>query len=152
MLTLTLMQGIPGCGKSRYLKRLAPAWLCSADSYPGLYEWDAATSSNKRDDTRIGKAHIFCFKQALQALQSGTSVIVDNTNLTVAALAPYIMLGGAFEAKIRIVRIECDQAKAFERQQHGCPLGTHRKMALRFERFKLPNHWTNVQIKTVQAK
>jgi predicted kinase len=135
MLKMFIMQGIPGSGKSRFVRRLAPAWVCSADSYPGLYT-DAGFDSSK-----LGKAHTFCFKQAMLALQGGASVVIDNTNLNVIEVSPYIALGKAFDCTIEIIRVRCPQLVAYRRQTHGVPLALHRKMAQRFKSFVAPAYW-----------
>ena len=142
MLKMFIMQGIPGSGKSRFVKRLGPAWVCSADSYPGLY------TAAGFDATKLGKAHTFCFKLAMLALQGGSSVVVDNTNLNIIDIAPYIALGKALACEIVIVRVRCPQLVAYRRQTHGVPLATHRKMAERFRRFVAPAYW-EVKIREV---
>lgn len=81
------MRGYPGSGKSTKAKELAErfdAVICSADDYfmkDGNYKFNVS---------KLKDAHQQCQDKALNAINSGKNVIVDNTNLTIYNVVPYI--------------------------------------------------------------
>jgi|CXWL01.1.fsa_nt_gi predicted kinase len=133
MLTVTIMQGVPGAGKSYVAHRWRLASpetvVVSADGYPGLYVYDQGPGKPPTYDRALqGKAHGWCFRRAWEALAQGASIIVDNTNLSALEIAPYILMAQAFEAAPRIVRVPCQPDRAWARNVHGLPADIHEKM------------------------
>lgn len=98
MKKVIILSGISGSGKSTYAKKLVGdsfgqeectgVVVCSADHFfmqTGEYKFDASM---------LSLAHGECFKDFIEEVQRGTSlVLVDNTNTSVAEIAPYV-LGG----------------------------------------------------------
>lgn len=143
MLTITIMQGLPGSGKSYHAGRIAEAQgavVVSADTFPGLFtpQPDGPPTINIG---LLGDAHGACFRQAVEALQAGRSVIVDNTNTSLEEVAPYILLAQAFKAAPTLVRVRCDPDTAFARNTHGVPRGAFEGMVQRLDAFQMAFHW-----------
>lgn len=146
------MQGIPGAGKTHHAARIAASRagergsrvvFASADAYPGLYEHDEHGVRVRFD--LLGLAHGKCFRDAVEAVQRGDDVIVDNTNTTTEEVAPYVLLGQAYGVKVRIVRVDCHPDVAYHRQTHEVPRRAHSAMAMRLEEFSAPKHWPAVE-------
>jgi predicted kinase len=117
-----LMMGLPGSGKSTWIKE--NTWgaveVCSADHYheePGgeyVYKNELA-----------GESHARCFDRFDWAL-GGVGhklhfLIVDNTNLTLAQISPYITVARQRYFDPRVVLINADHEAAFDRNKHGLP-------------------------------
>lgn len=148
MSEMIILRGIPGAGKSTYVKKLTEQHntvdVVSADHYftnafTGAYDFRA---------DKLGEAHTQCFRMALHHVEmlkeynvlSG-AVIVDNTNIEAWEIAPYVMLANAYNLPHRIVTINCPFFLAAERNVHGVPLDTVRRMAERIALARLPPFW-----------
>lgn len=145
MLTLTLMQGESGKGKSHVARRLSQetgAPIFSTDDYPGLY-------TTRRDGTVAidialrSNAFGSCFYETLEALRAGRSCIVDNTNTCVEELAPFIAFALAYGARVTIVRVT---SKVVRKSVHGVPPEALKAQAERLAAFKPPSHWQYVPV------
>jgi len=68
-------------------------------------------------------------------------IVVDNTNLSVAEIAPYVALSMAYGAHYQIIRIKCDPSVAFARCTHGVPKETFAKMVQLEKELVLPSFW-----------
>lgn len=148
MLTLTIMQGASGEGKSTVAGRLAEetgADIRSADTHPGLYTPQAG-GPPAFNIALLGNAHGACFKGTIESLQAGRSVIVDNTNTTVEEIAPYVLLAQAFGAKVRLIRVKADPSRALARNTHGVPEAAHAGQVARLAAFVPPFHWQFVPV------
>jgi predicted kinase len=132
---LYLMQGIPGSGKSSMAAMIAKqtdGMIYSTDDLwydeKGKYNFDA---------TRLGEMHRLNQRLVSEAMVDGTaSIIVDNTNLTAAAIEPYVVLAQIHEYTIQVVRVECDLAVAVARnamrpEDRRVPEPTLRNMAVK---------------------
>lgn len=103
MLTMILMQGPSGGGKSTKAKELAPKYnavIYSTDDFhmeDGVYVFKGH---------KLGEFHAANLKRTAEALKRGQSVIVDNTNLQNWQIKGYVLAADAAGAKIEIVR--CD--------------------------------------------
>ena len=147
MSKLIIMQGISGSGKSRVARRLARrlhATVVSADAFTCLYTADGFHPE------LLGEAHRSCIHQTARTILKGRHVIVDNTNLTVEEMLPYVLFGRALRLKVEVVRVECPQSVAFARQKHGVPEKTHKRQAARLASFKVPTDW-EVTVKMVKG-
>ncbi len=125
-LTLTIIRGISGSGKSTYASTLEGV-ICSADDHfliDGKYRFDFR---------QLTEAHASCFRKAQAALGAGENVIIDNTNTQVWEMSPYVMLANVCGAEIRIIRVDCDPEVAAERNTHGVPKTAVLGMAERME-------------------
>jgi len=140
---LTILRGLPGSGKSRFTGGLEAqgAVVASADRFPGLYDGEF-------NPANLDPAHGLSVRTAIEGLQAGRHVVVDNTNLSVEELVPYVALAQAFRVDCEIVTVNADPETAFGRNTHGVPravfFGTEERpggMVARFEAFEAPFHW-----------
>jgi len=134
-----ILRGVSGSGKSTYAAKHYPdAFVVSADHYfmvDGVYTFRAAD---------LGKAHADClgrFVMAIQNLDSGTDIVVDNTNTTAVEIAPYAALAMAFGCELEVVTLNAYAQMAFERNLHGVPFLTVVRQAARLLEEKLPAWW-----------
>lgn len=91
---LYILRGIPGSGKSFIAKQLVPVDnIFSTDNYWGLnYDFDI---------TKLGEAHKWNQIQIEIAMNIGTTPIaVDNTNITVKDISPYIKLATKYNYNV----------------------------------------------------
>lgn len=144
-----ILRGIPGCGKSAYAGMLkgatAPSHryaVFSADNFfivAGKYRFDPS---------KLPEAHAECLRLFVEycfrhfGWEEGT-VVVDNTNITAAEVAPYYAIATAYEHKVRVVNVNPHVSPdiAHKRNVHGVPSTTCDRMraAMMSERF--PPWW-----------
>jgi predicted kinase len=115
---LTIMQGIPGSGKSTVAKALADkteAIIFSTDDFwyqrgpnPLSYDYDPALSGN---------AHRWNQRRTAQemAADDGGNIIIDNTNIKARDIRPYLSLAEIFEYEVQVVRVEVPLDVALDR-------------------------------------
>jgi predicted kinase len=159
-----ILQGISGSGKStwitRFLKEVmrsvsrpnAPVGhyaVCSADNYfMQLVATDPARPLAREDryvfePAKLPAAHSACRKAFIEALQAGVElVVVDNTNTSVAEVAPYYEFATTYGYDTRIVRIEEYVDVAHARNRHEVPLAAIQGQAARLEAFQPMPWWT----------
>lgn len=145
MLTLTLMQGESGKGKSHIASRLSQetgAGVVSTDDYPGLYTTrpDGTVAINL---PLRSNAFAACFYDTIEALRAGRSCIVDNTNTCTEELAPFIAFALAYGARVTIVRVT---SSVVRKSVHGVPPEALKAQAERLAAFKPPSHWQYVPV------
>ena len=146
MPTMTIMVGCQGSGKSTWAKvnrqscAIAPVTYCSADEY------FMVGSSYKFDVTKLGKAHGACFKKAVEAVMRGENVVIDNTNGSVAEIAPYYALAQAYGMDVEVVRMVCDPETAAARNVHGVPEAGVKATARKIQNLCLPPFWDVTKI------
>lgn len=109
-----IMRGVSGSGKSTYAKKQFPnSTIVSADLYferNGTYTFDR---------TKLPYAHQWCWKQFFEAVQRGDqTIVVDNTNTSVAEISPYILPAEAYGYSVEIITLEVDPATAAKRNIH----------------------------------
>lgn len=132
---ITIMRGIPGSGKTTWVKKHRKgAHVVSADDYfmqGGQYCFSPAL---------LGEAHKECLRKFVKLLLEGyKDIVVDNTNVRAHEIAPYYRLAEAYERPVEIVWCLAHPADAAARNIHGVPHETVHKMALSFE--SLPPGW-----------
>lgn len=102
--TLILMRGVPSSGKSYRAAQLAAkipdTQIVSADDYYGhtveeyVRNWHPST---------VAAAHEGCQKRVERAMTDRVPcIIVDNTNLGVRAMRPYVLLSMKHEYQVRL--------------------------------------------------
>lgn len=156
-----IMSGVSGSGKSTYARKLASNQsshlIVSADDY--------FTDAGKMrdgggyhfDPKKLSDAHADCFRRFLQGLQRWhygiDLIIVDNTNLTVEEISPYILGAQAFFQQPKIITIwvenTADNGKMLaHRNSHGVPEYAIRNQMRKMYSRKLPMWWhnTNIQV------
>ena len=148
MLRVILLRGFSGAGKSHYHTQHFPnAVVCSADDYfineQGEYEF-------KDPDLAHGK----CLRKFVEHIianfdcdREDEFLVVDNTNITLAELAPYYQVAKAYGFQPEVIRIECDMEVAAARNKHGVPLEKLKEWQSKFA--ALPHYWC--EEKVVQA-
>ena len=139
-MVITIMRGIPGSRKSTWVKENLPkAVVVSADSYfmvDGRYQYDAS---------KIAQAHAHCLRGFAMMVAGPPQslphdLVVDNTNITVAELAPYVALGKAWGHEVRIVQMKCLSAE-MQPNDHGVPFYIVQSMSTALATEKLPSWW-----------
>lgn len=155
---VTILVGIPGAGKSMVARNLASkfegALTLSTDDF-----WTMTTGEYEFDITRLQEAHGWNFKSYLSALkraseyahtfnltgsgQRPTPIVVDNTNTTIAEIAPYYAAAQAWGCHVRILAVLAPWDIAASRCTHNVPAAKVYQMSLRLEETlrTLPSWW-----------
>lgn len=141
---IKVMRGIPGSGKSTYAKQLAHEAaqleqlpiICSADEYfmqNGTYQFDA---------TKLGEAHKYCLRKFMLMLEDRMyPIIVDNTNINIEDIAPYVAVGEAYDYEVEIIQVNTEPGIAGSRNVHGVPVNKVMDMHRRLTRMLLPKRF-----------
>lgn len=120
--------GLPGSGKSTFIRGLYKPFVCSTDHYfmvNGEYQFDSA---------KLEVNHLRNFQRFAMAVADRVPlVVVDNTNLLRAYREPYCILADAlgYDVKLVVVGNFDEQACQMyaDRNTHGVPLDKIQKMA-----------------------
>jgi hypothetical protein len=144
MKRVIVLRAIPGGGKSFWIKEAFPEharqWtpdlpeaqyvvVVSADDFfmvDGEYVFDRAM---------INEAHTDCLHRFIFALDEGPdglTIVVDNTNLRIAELAPYAALAKAGGHELAILNFWCQPEVAIHQQSHGLDVDDMMRMHLKF--------------------
>lgn len=129
-----IMRGIPGSGKSTWARNNFPnSLICSTDNF--MIDSDG---NHKFDWTKLKDAHGACLRQFIGAVVNRRytgidTVIVDNTNIRVCSIAPYVAIAEAYNLDTQIYRCVCPPEVGFKRNVHGVPLSTVDKMSRQME-------------------
>lgn len=120
-----VMRGINGAGKTKWVNdwinenEAADTFICSAKSHfvnsAGMYVYD---------HFHLNAVHNRCMYQFIDELvgaECDPVIFVDNSNLTLAELAPYVAVAQAYGVTVEAVQIDTDAKLAFGRQQHSVP-------------------------------
>jgi adenylate kinase family enzyme len=102
-LSLHIMQGLPGSGKTTKSYELASttdAVVLSTDDF----FVDSETGKYNYNGKLLKDAHQWNQQRALDALKSGQSVIIDNTNLQNWQVFPYAKMAVEYDAEIKFIR------------------------------------------------
>jgi hypothetical protein len=97
------------------------------------------------DPARLGECHAICLRTFVELVRSpgNLPVVVDNTNTTIAEIAPYAALALAYGHDLEIVLLQASPGIAAARNIHGVPESTVRQMATRAGAtyWRLPPWW-----------
>jgi predicted kinase len=145
MKQVIVLRGISGSGKSTYAKKLlgdikGSARLCSAD-----YHFERSDGSYQYDPARIGVAHALCFASYIEALQGFTIpalVVVDNTNIHMNEIAPYMLGAAAYGWTAEIHELHVPLEVAASRTIHGTPRDVINNMYAQLLTQRVPPFWT----------
>lgn len=114
-----IMRGLPGSGKSFFVKAYLPrAEVFSADNLQtidGVFKYDPEI---------VNYAHNQCLKSYITALmveKEQTDFVVDNTNIKVMDLSPYVCIAQALGFNYRIIYIPCGLQTSIGRNIHKVP-------------------------------
>jgi predicted kinase len=134
-LTLYIIRGLPGAGKSTLAKQLVTsAAIFEADQYftdpvSGAYNWAA----NKSPD-----AHNDCAARLVAALEAKQfdTYVVSNTSTRRWEYEKYLTIGRRYGANIKIIDLfdaGLTDDQLCERTVHNVPLSTIQAMRARYE-------------------
>lgn len=130
-----IMRGLPGSGKSYVAQRLAAhfnAIIASADDY-----FSRSRGEYNFYRYQLPQAHAACRRAFVAALESGRSVILDNTCSRVDEYESYVQLAQSVGYDVFIVELFHDSFEdlvAFhDRNQHGVDWSVMMAMASRWE-------------------
>ena len=134
-MNVVIMRGIPGSGKSTWVKQNYPsALVVSADQY-----FMVGNNYVFRKEL-LPKVHDECLKNYLKALKNRTElIVVDNTNLKVFEIAPYYRLAEVFNYKVKIIYLAVDPDNG--ENVHGVPKEIVQQMAKGIE--PVPYWWNH---------
>jgi len=150
MQSVKVLCGVPGSGKSTYAAKHFPgAMVVSADQY---FMKDGEYCFNPK---KLPEAHAECLKAFVNLINPplGTNfpvytLVVDNTNITVAEIAPYAALALAYGYELEIVSLSVLPEVAHARNIHKVPLESIKRMAQKMdeEQRRLPPWWPHRQV------
>jgi len=145
MKKVTILRGVPGCGKSTWArKNRTHVPVCSADDY---FHGDGENPHEYRfNPAQLGEAHAACLKRFVSLTNTGTDLVVDNTNTTAVEMAPYVALAQACGYEVEIIHLHCSVETAAARNVHGVPQKSCRSMQDRIQGQSLPKHWPTEQV------
>lgn len=142
---VTILQGIPGSGKSTLIPVDRKIRIVSADHY-----FVGGDGHYRFDPHKLPDAHGACLRSFARysAKPDADELVVDNTNTTVAEVAPYYALAQAYGHEVRIVHLDCEPEVGAARNLHGVGLEACRSMAARIWKFRetSPLWWTRVTV------
>jgi predicted kinase len=126
MSILHIIRGVPGSGKSTYVKNnLSGIYHLEADMYfirNGKYEFNP---------NKIKKAHEFTQKIANQIMQTGADLVVSNTFTRIWEFEPYLKMAGKYGYEVKVIRLN-----SLYKNTHGVPDSVVSDMLKRFEDYK----------------
>lgn len=129
MKVVFLLIGVPGSGKSTFVQKtilefgVSNNTVCSADHFFMKGGW------YKFDGSKLGQAHKECAERFRWAVENNVELIfVDDTNINPAHRKPYIDLAEEHGYTVYQKFIRVDSQVAFERNVHGVPLESIKRM------------------------
>lgn len=130
MKKMVIMRGLPGSGKSTLASGLGVVY--STDDFfvggDGVYRFDPA---------KLGEAHAWNQVRMREALRGEGPVVVDNTNIRLWEMAPYVAMaeeaGWAVEVAAPSTPWARDPVECARRNSHGVPLATIERMLAAWE-------------------
>ena len=136
MAKLIIMIGIPGSGKSSFVKKhFSDAIVCSADHF---FEDD--DGNYNFDPRKIGEAHAACQNKFIRwalSYKSNDTCVIDNTNLTKWERQIYLNTAVLTGIEIEIHQFVCktdeDILNCANRNSHGVPVDAVKAMHCRYE-------------------
>lgn len=132
--TMYICRGLPGSGKTTAVKELITKYptlvVASADDFRvtnGKYVY-------KPEDTI--RVHTLCKKAILDACERGDSCVVDNTNLALTEMKPYVQMADQFNYAIKFITPKTawatDLSILLDKNTHNVP---KEKLQEMFDRF-----------------
>ena len=130
MLTLTLIRGLPGSGKTTFAKTLGCVYFSADDRMVD------ATGAYAFDPTKLADCHRGCQGDAESLLDRGESCAVANTFSCRWEIQPYRDLAARYGARLFVVDLFDANQSDFQlalRCVHGVPLETIGAMRARWQ-------------------
>jgi predicted kinase len=142
---LKIVRGLPGCGKSTYIrKHFGNAVVCSADHF-----FIGEGGEYRFDPSRIQQAHSACWLAFDQAVRDQAPLIViDNTSIALDELGAYWLPAIARGYEVEIITLECSVETAIRRNTKRAPDTFIGMLAARLASTQLPGYWQHTQIRT----
>jgi dephospho-CoA kinase len=133
-----ILRGSSGSGKTTLaegLQKYGDFTIYSADE-----AFVNSEGAFKFEPLRLIEAHAQCLRKFVEDIQKEPQKcrIVDNTNLTVAEVAPYYAIAEAYAAKPAILQVPVDFQVALKRGTHGVSELTLEKQNMRLNRVVFP--------------
>jgi len=125
---VVIMRGVSGSGKSTYARTNYPsATILSSDDY---WTKDGGDYKENFNVEKLGAAHAWNLRRFIEYLRAvcpscDSTFVIDNTNTSIAELAPYYAVAQAFQVPVEIITLMVDPKIALERNVHGVPLNAH---------------------------
>ncbi len=148
-----IYSGIPGSGKTTMAKEEHPeAFFCSADDFFWTedVECDDRPRIWKYDPSKIGEAHASCLRRFVFAVTSRIDdpieIVVDNTNGTIAEIAPYAAVALAYGYELLITTLHIDPKIAYARNTHSVPFATIAAIYKNINSSPLPPWWPSREL------
>lgn len=149
-MTVHIMAGAPGCGKSVLAKK-----LCNPNNMDCIFSADdffMQDGEYKFDASKLSLAHNRCLRNFAAELHSAgfgehnlPNFIVDNTNSSIAEIAPYYALARAYGHEVVIHWWQLDRHQVehfcFPRNIHQVPLRTCLKIGKAVFDLEFPLFW-----------
>jgi predicted kinase len=143
MKKVVIVRGLPGSGKSTIAQKYKDTFydscfICSTDDYwmrpDGLYDFNYALLNKSHQWNQQRVEHIL---REEQNTLFDAVIIIDNTNTTFNEMRPYVKLAVKYGYEIEVQEPTTwwkrDVEECFERNTHGVPYSTVRKMDERWE-------------------
>lgn len=114
--------------------------------------------SYRFDPAKLPEAHAQCLKKFIRTAQGNTGgalgdiIIVDNTNSTVAEIAPYYAIAEAYGYDTRILRVRCRPDIASARGLHGVSEEKNRSVADAIVTQDYPRRWRIEVVETQEGQ
>ena len=150
-----ILCGVSGSGKSTYVNNLSgKVEVVSADHF-----FHNEEGEYKFNNYLLNKAHNFCLRKFVASVvgySRDKTLIVDNTNTTVAEIAPYAALALAYGHDLEVVVFNVSRenlTKVASRNIHGVPEQAVEGQFNRLEELKkqLPIWWC-WPVKTIEVE
>jgi predicted kinase len=142
--TAFILIGPSGSGKSTYATAHMPpeTEICSADDHfmrHDKYEFDPSQLSN---------AHGACLRRYLDGAKLAQHLCVDNTNTTIAEVAPYIAVAQAYAYNIRAIFFDTPWRVCAERSTKGIDPAMVLRMSMQAEDTirNWPPFWPKIEV------
>lgn len=150
---LIVMSGIPGAGKTFVAEQMLAKNASKGMDGIRLSNDDVNDPENASSiaaDSCFYDVYPdgYCFRNAINEMELGEDlIIIDNINLSVMDIVPYVLLAKAFGYECEIVRVSVDPQVAFSRQKRGLSAEEHAELHNEFENQKFPDSWN---VRTIQ--
>lgn len=114
-LELALMVGLPGCGKSTFIEKYMPDFYrVNLDS---IHQWLAHGTVFDRKNIQLARQIEDLIIE--DRLRQGTSVVIDNTNISSKVRSKYFQFAEKYNADVMAVYFVPDLERAISQNQQG---------------------------------